>query len=349
MRKQLLQWLFGCCLFVVSQIAQSVDASSEQISRKRATSVTDTTKWAAHAHHTFGWTWLTDRKVLFARYNDDGTDTYFIRNVMTKKETKLTRLTKVMRSLRVCNMPCPSPNGKWMLIDRGIAGDKMELIALDGSRHFPLFHRNAIPVWLPDSRHFLIPEEEYNPRNHTYFLYDIDYPHISKKIAHPRISPYDLRGGVCKGSYLLTIDERIDDGGSKVTIHQRALQQKAHSDDVTVVRMPEGAKLEYASLSPRATQVFYVLNVNRTVAHRLLLPQPASFGATKPQAFLEIWISDIRGCNLRRLISLPKDPDDEEWLHFPLTVEWLPSGKAMGVEYHRMLYAIPIQEEKRRK
>ena len=342
MRKQL-QWLFVSCLLAISQMAQSVGVSGEQILREHATSVTDTTNWVAHAHHTFGWVWLSDRKVLFARYNDnEGTDTYCIRDVQTGKETRLTRLTKLIHGFRVCNAPQVSPNGKWMLMDTKI-GDNMELIALDGSRHFLILRRNPSPVWLPDSRHFLIPQDEDNPRDHACFLYDVATPLRAKKISHLWLSPDDMRRGVYRGSSLLTIDDNADDSENKVTIHQRAFKPKARSDRRTVVRMPKGAKLKYASLSPSAMQVFYVLNVKRTAARRLSPSQSASLGATKSQAFMEIWISDIRGRNLRHLISLPKDQADEEALHSPLYVEWLPGGKSLAVEYRWTLYTIPVK------
>lgn len=369
MRRTILQCFVGFCLLAGSLMAQSAVAPPEQLLRKRATSVTNTSGWHAHAHHTSGWCWLSERKVLFARDND-GTDTYFIRDVMTKKQTKLSRLTKIMSSLHVCNTPHLSPNGKWMLIDKEIGGNKMELVALDGSRHFPIFGRNSGLVWLSDSRHFLIMEEDDSPRDDVYFLYDVANPQIAKKIVHPLLSPNDLRSGVYTGSSLLT----IDGDENKVIIHQRALRQKirseqaivvpwewhgtirakeqrryAHFDHTAVVHMPEGAELVYTSVAPLATQVLYVLNVKRTASHRLLRPQPASLEATRPQEFLEIWISDIHGRNLHRLISLHKDPDDEEWLHFPLSVEWMPGGKTLGVEYHCALYTIPIQHEERRK
>ncbi len=340
MRKIILQYLIGFCLLAGSMMAHSAAAPPEQLLRKRATSVTNTSGWHAHAHHTFGWCWLSERKVLFARDND-GRDTYFLRDVGTGKETKLSRLTNFMHKFCVCNAPRLSPDSKWMLIDKEIGGDKMELVALDGSKHFSILQRSASAVWLPDSRHFLLAKDDVHPQNHTCFLYDItNSAHIRRNIAQLQMSPEDIERSVTTRHNVITIDDNADDT-NKVIIHQRASYWKSSPDRRTIINMPQGAKLENACLSPSGDQLVYTLTVKRTTFRQASRYRPASSGVTKPLTFMEIWRSDIRGRHLRRLISLPKYQADEYAIHFPLNVDWLPGGKALAVEYHCMLYTMP--------
>ncbi len=57
---------------------------------------------------------------------------------------------------------------------------------------------------------------------------------------------------------------------------------------------------------------------------------------------IEAWISDSWGRNMRCIEAVEKDKDDERAIQFPLSVEWLPSGKCLAVKYNGMLYTILV-------
>jgi hypothetical protein len=199
----------------------------------------------------------------------------------------------------------------------------------------------GVDAWMPDGKTWVTLAGSYEqPSVYRYSVTTSEHTETKltrthfDRIAAQSSSPPNIEGVGTDGQ---AVTIQMPQGPIKsVRVYRYSISQPNNPAEKWVLPLPTGARPIECVVSSDCSSLAYVLYFHPAQDAKSQIP------ATNTA---EIWISDLRGHDMRPLGSLPVSPladNYERGADFPSNVQWSPSGKQLSFILKETLYTMPV-------
>jgi hypothetical protein len=250
----------------------------------------------------------------------------------------------VSRELSRCHASEPfflawsiSPDRQWLYLAADSRNGEAEFVAsLDGETVLarPPSSLNAQRIWLPDSLGWV---EMQCRRGIVVLKVKMLDPTRAGSTGVLSARSETLLGFALDGSLLVLGEPAETNKATVLPIISLDANILRTNTATALVQLPEGRECAYVAMSPHGARLAWLLTAYKrvpAVTCRRVFPF-LSLSVTKAQ-ISELWLSDVRGANMRRLGILPPDVAAS-------SMRWSPDGNWIAYLVSGYLHALPLE------